>query len=580
MNFPVIYTLLMFFAWYSEGKPAQPLLTFNSETEIFELNKDLLLEIAELQQPIRVIAVIGDARIGKSTTLNLINHIWSGANQTYIEEVFKTGDTLLPVTRDVWAQVIQPRDEQGGNVVLLDVEGTNLGDDALTTHLSMFTALISSGLNLFVREMVHNNNLHFLFHMSRLSDLVFPNISLENFPKLQVVIRQGSLKDPGEGKTIEDYTRDSIVGASFQKNMKEEKQIIAKHFPRNQISVIKIPYLQERERDLLSYFEKLSKLQYWGVMERLVEKFKQFPVKKTLGGSYIDGQALVELTVRLIETMNKNSWPDFGSVYHTIEKNICSRSYIKFVEPLFAELTADTIEAKLEDTLRAFEMECVLENEIAAARSDLQHIVEEKRKVEELERKAKEAESERLAAEKRREEQEKKFQHELAIKEDLIAKVKREKEEAQLKEKNFKQLHEEQLKTIAMLQEQMRRKKSGWLGAIVPVIAGFAGAALLSDRDLKRNITTISHSPYSVIKLEGACWEWNEIAEKTFGLTGEECGVIAQEVKKLYSFAVTRGKDGYLMVRYDLLHEIMDSYLQSTSQERQSRINKPGKLLF
>lgn len=580
MNFPVIYTLLMLFAWYSEGKPAQPLLTFNSETEIFELNKDLLLEIAELQQPIRVIAVIGDARIGKSTTLNLINHIWSGANQTYIEEVFKTGDTLLPVTRDVWAQVIQPRDEQGGNVVLLDVEGTNLGDDALTTHLSMFTALISSGLNLFVREMVQNNNLHFLFHMSRLSDLVFPNISLENFPKLQVVIRQGSLKDPGEGKTIEDYTRDSIVGASFQKNMKEERRIIAKHFPRNQISVIKIPYLQERERDLLSYFEKLSKLQYWGVMERLVEKFKQFPVKKTLGGSYIDGQALVELTVRLIETMNKNSWPDFGSVYDTIEKNICSRSYIKFVEPLFAELTADTIEAKLEDTLRAFEMECVLENEIAAARSDLQHIVEEKRKVEELERKAKEAESERLAAEKRREEQEKKFQHELAIKEDQIAKVKREKEEAQLKEKNFKQLLEEQLKTIAMLQEQLRRKKSGWLGAIVPVIAGFAGAALLSDRDLKRNITTISHSPYSVIKLEGACWEWNEIAEKTFGLTGEECGVIAQEVKKLYSFAVTRGKDGYLMVRYDLLHEIMDSYLQSTSQERQSRINKPGKLLF
>ena len=184
MNFPVFYTLLMLCAWYSEGKPAQPLLTFNSETEMFQLNKDLLLEIAELQRPIRVIAVVGDARIGKSTTVNVINHIWSGANQTYIEEVFKTGDTFLPVTRGVWAQVIQPRDEQGGNVVLLDVEGTNLGDDALSTHLSMFTVLVSSGLNLFVREMVQNNNLHFLFHMSRLSDLVFPSINLENFPKL------------------------------------------------------------------------------------------------------------------------------------------------------------------------------------------------------------------------------------------------------------------------------------------------------------------------------------------------------------------------------------------------------------
>ena len=167
---------------------------------------------------------------------------------------------------------------------------------------------------------------------------------------------------------------------------------------------------------MLSDFEKLSELQYWGVMERLVEKFKQFPVKKTLrAGSYIDGQALVELAVRLTETMNKNSWPDFGSVYDKIEKNVCSRSFIKFVEPLFAELTVDIIEAKLEDTVRALKMECVLENEIAAARTDLQRIIEENRKVEELERKAKEAESERLAAEKRPEEQEKKSQRDLAM---------------------------------------------------------------------------------------------------------------------------------------------------------------------
>ena len=70
--------------------------------------------------------------------------------------------------------------------MLLDVEGTNLGDDALTTHLSIFTALVSSGLKLFVSEMF-KNNLHFLVHMSRLSDLVFLSVSLENFPKLQVV---------------------------------------------------------------------------------------------------------------------------------------------------------------------------------------------------------------------------------------------------------------------------------------------------------------------------------------------------------------------------------------------------------
>lgn len=80
---------------------------------------------------------------------------------------------------------------------------------------------------------------------------------------------------------------------------------------------------------------------------------------------------MVEFIVRLIEIMNKNLWFDFGSVYDMIEKNICSRSYIKFVELLFVELMVDIIEVKLEDILRVFEMECVLENEIVVVWSDL-----------------------------------------------------------------------------------------------------------------------------------------------------------------------------------------------------------------
>ena len=108
----------------------------------------------------------------------------------------------------------------------------------------------------------------------------------------------------------------------------------------------------------------------------------------------------------------------------------------------------------------------------------------------------------------------------MSIRDDQIAKVKKEKEEAEVKERNLKQLYEEQLKTIALLQQELSRKSS-WLDIVVPVAAGVAGAALLSDRDLKLNITTLPHSSYNVIGLEGACWEWNEIAEKTFGLTGE-----------------------------------------------------------
>ncbi|XP_068721083.1 guanylate-binding protein 5-like [Montipora capricornis] len=549
-RFLIAMSIAIYFASNAQGEPARLLLKFNKTGKTFELNPTALVELSHLQRPVRVIAVVGDARIGKSTTMNLISHIWTKASRNKVEEIFETGDTFDTVTHDVWCHIIQ--DERGGNVVLLDVEGTNLGDDALTIQLSMFTALISSGLNVFVREMFQNNNLHFLFHMSRRSDLVFPNISMQYFPKLQVVIR-GALSGPG-GRTIEDYTRDAIVEPSFQESMQEERKTIAKHFPRNQITVSQIPLVS---RELFKDFEKLRESDYWTKMEQLAGKFKEFPVKKTLRGSPIDGRGLVELAVSLAETMNADSWPDFANVYDAVERNICKRSHVKLIEPLFELMKAHEIKEKSGDALEAFKMECELEDEIAAAREDLRHIAEERRNAEELELEAKKAENERIAAEKRHKEQEKKYKHKLSIKDDQIAEVKREKEEAETKERNLIQLYKEQLKTIALLQQELSRKSSSWLDIVAPVLVGVGIAT--SDRDLKLNITTLPYSTYNVIGLDGACWEWNEIAEKTFGLTGEECGVIAQEVETLYPCAVIRGKDGYLLVRYDKLHEIINT---------------------
>ena len=153
-------------------------------------------------------------------------------------------------------------------------------------------------------------------------------------------------------------------------------------------------------------------------------KFKEFPVKKTLRGTPIDGRGSVELAVGLAEAMNNDSWPDFANVYDAVERNICKRSHVKLIKPLFALMKAEEIEEKLSgDTLEAFKLECELEDEIITTREDLWRITEERRKAEELEVKAKKAESERLAAEERHKEQEKKFQHELSIKDDRIAKV-------------------------------------------------------------------------------------------------------------------------------------------------------------
>ena len=90
------------------------------------------------------------------------------------------------------------------------------------------------------------------------------------------------------------------------------------------------------------------------------------------------------------------------------------------------------------------------------------------------------------------------------------------------------------------------------------------GRFTFSDEDLKYNITTLPHSEYNHIGLRGVCWKWNEDANKSFGLTGEGCGVIAQEVRMLYPWAVLQEKDGYLRVQYHMLREMIHNGGHST----------------
>ncbi|KAJ7380210.1 hypothetical protein OS493_010923 [Desmophyllum pertusum] len=129
----------------AEGSRARLLLE-SANNNTYKLKPDVLKEISQLQGPIRVIAVVGNARVGKSTTLNLISHIWKGESENPdVEEIFKTGDSFEAVTHDVWAHIIKRPQNVEGSILLLDVEGTDLGDDSVTLHLSMFTAMMSSG---------------------------------------------------------------------------------------------------------------------------------------------------------------------------------------------------------------------------------------------------------------------------------------------------------------------------------------------------------------------------------------------------------------------------------------------------
>ena len=118
-----------YFVSAATGSQAKILLESVDNKTVYKLNKDNLEKISQLEGPIRVVAAVGNARVGKSTTLNLISHIWNGKNEySAVEEIFKTGHSHVAVTRNVWAHMIKLKDEKG-NIVLLDVEGTDLGDD-------------------------------------------------------------------------------------------------------------------------------------------------------------------------------------------------------------------------------------------------------------------------------------------------------------------------------------------------------------------------------------------------------------------------------------------------------------------
>jgi len=48
---------------------------------------------------------------------------------------------------------------------------------------------MASGMNIFTRDMLGNGVINFLNRISVLSEIVFPDINLDDFPKLRVVIR-------------------------------------------------------------------------------------------------------------------------------------------------------------------------------------------------------------------------------------------------------------------------------------------------------------------------------------------------------------------------------------------------------
>ena len=544
----LIFTTLLSSVCYC-SPPAKPLLKYDVETKKFILSDDALRDIEALTGPVKIVGAIGDARVGKSTNLNFIRYFLGGNKNQGVQKVFNTSDSVEACSTSVGISVVRDTND-AGSTILIDTEGTNLGNNENTDLLSIFTVLLSSGLALFAREAVQNHNVQFLYRVSRLSEQIWTQdaANTKSFPELMIILR-GALS-PSSGKTLQGQMKDFILDGKYG-------ETIERHFSRDRIKVRDIPYVGDLKR--LNDLEQFPRDDYANVASSLAEDFKRFPAKKTVSGAYMDGKMIADLARKLQAAINQNSWSGFSDVYAALETNLCDRSFREIVEP-FLEKNLDEIKYSENGILERFKEKCTLEpeitktgNKISQAIVKKEEIIEKQRRLDE-ERKRK-ADEEIREREREAQRQQKEREIEERLEKERIERERAE-EQRRIQEENVRRAQEETRRLEAVVAARRSREKKK-KNVIKAVLGGAAVLGIFSDSRLKENITAMPHSEFEEIGLQSYSWVWSKKAVAKLGIRGIEHGVIAQEVEKLYPWAVVMGDEGYKKVNYAALKQLV-----------------------
>lgn len=544
----LIFTTLLSSVCYC-SPPAKPLLKYDVETKKFILSDDALRDIEALTGPVKIVGAIGDARVGKSTNLNFIRYFLGGNKNQGVQKVFNTSDSVEPCSTGVGISVVRDTND-AGSTILIDTEGTNLGNNENTDLLSIFTVLLSSGLALFAREAVQNHNVQFLYRVSRLSEQIWTQdaANTKSFPELMIILR-GALS-PSSGKTLQGQMKDFILDGKYG-------ETIERHFSRDHIKVRDIPYVGDLKR--LNDLEQFPRDDYANVASSLAEDFKRFPAKKTVSGAYMDGKMIADLARKLQAAINQNSWSGFSDVYAALETNLCDRSFREIVEP-FLEKNLDEIKYSENGILERFKEKCTLEAEITKTGNKISQAIVKKEEIIEKQRRLDEERKRKADEEIREREREAQRQQKEREIEERLEKERIERERAdeqkRIQEENVRRAQEEtrRLEAVIAARRSRERKKKD---VIKTVLGGAALFGIFSDSRLKENITAMPHSEFEEIGLQSYSWVWSKKAVAELGIRGIEHGVIAQEVEKLYPWAVVMGDEGYKRVNYAALKQLV-----------------------
>ena len=515
--------------------PAKPLLTYDYKSEKFVLGDDALRELQSIQGPLRIISVIGDARVGKSTNLNLIRYFLDGKESGMVQKVFKTSESMVPCTSGAWMSVVRDAND-AGNTILIDTEGTNMGDNEVTDLLSIFAVLMSSGVALFAREAISNHNIQFLYRVSRLSEQIWENDDMytaNSYPGLMVVIRDAL--SPSPGKTLQMEIQDMILNSKSKYG-----QTINRLFTRDRVIVRDIPFVKDSKR--LTDLEH----EYANIASSLANDFKRFPCKRTVRGGVLDGKMISDLATRLQEAINRNSWKGFSNAYIALETNLCDRRFKEIVEPLL-DKDVDEIKLSIDRTMGQFAENCAVTEEIQFTRERVASVIALKDEIKKKQKRLDEERERRRIQEESERELEKKRRREIMEREERLEEERRAREKAEeqrrVLEERVKRA-EEQRKVFEAEAAARRTRERERRDIVRTVLGGAVLFGVFSDSRLKENITAVPRSKFEEIGLQGYSWVWSRKATEELGMRGQSSGVIAQEVEKLYPWIVVTGDDG------------------------------------
>ena len=121
-------------------------------TSLITINNGKLSTINSIKSDnkVKIISVVGKARTGKSTLMNLLISKWYGINKT----IFKMSDTGEHCTNGVDYYYIESH-----NIILLDFQGIYLGDSSQDSKLLLLAYLLSDVIIFNENKMLSNNTL-------------------------------------------------------------------------------------------------------------------------------------------------------------------------------------------------------------------------------------------------------------------------------------------------------------------------------------------------------------------------------------------------------------------------------------